>query len=118
MRPWQTRDGETRAAVFVLAEAKSWRRGGGRPGARASLEDGDCRHVQAEHIASKMISDGRMSATVDQVDSLIIFQGASEALVVWDEAIARLCHMTEHVVQRIATKHPDILRSAAAAANR
>jgi hypothetical protein len=53
-----------------------------------------------------MISDGRMVATIDQVDAVIDFQTESEAMQNWDAAIARVCHKTEQIVHRAIAKHP------------
>jgi hypothetical protein len=64
--------------------------------------------AQAELIASKMVSDGRMSAMIDQVDAVIDFQTESESINNWDAAIARVCHKTEQIVLRAIAKHPHL----------
>ncbi|KAJ1620320.1 hypothetical protein T492DRAFT_1078888 [Pavlovales sp. CCMP2436] len=63
---------------------------------------------QAEVIASKMVSDGRMYATIDQVDAMIDFQTESESMIDWDAAIARVCHKTEQIVLRAIIAHPHL----------
>jgi hypothetical protein len=55
-----------------------------------------------------MVSDGRMSATIDQVDAMIDFQMESESMVNWDASIARVCHKTEQIVLRAIAQHPHL----------
>ena len=62
-----------------------------------------------------MVSDGRMSATIDQVDAVIDFQTESETMTNWDAAIARVCHKTEKIVLRALSKHPFLGSSLGAA---
>jgi COP9 signalosome complex subunit 4 len=47
-------------------------------------------HV-AEKAAAKMISDGRLKATIDQMDGILEFYEDSDPLISWDETIANLC---------------------------
>lgn len=66
---------------------------------------------QAELIASKMVSDGRMAATIDQVDAVIDFQTVSVSIPNWDAAIARVCHKLEAIQTRVVAKHPFLAAS-------
>lgn len=58
-----------------------------------------------------MVSDGRMAATIDQVDAVIDFQTESVSMVNWDAAIARVCHKLEAIQTRVAAQHPQLAAS-------
>jgi len=58
-----------------------------------------------------MVADGRMSATIDQVDAVIDFETDSASMTNWDAAIARVCHKTEQIASRAIAKHPFLAAS-------
>ncbi|KAJ3078905.1 COP9 signalosome complex subunit 4 [Quaeritorhiza haematococci] len=58
---------------------------------------------QAEQVASRMIGEGRMSGTIDQIDQLIHFRPA-HVLPTWDTHIAGLCHHVDGLIANIQTK--------------
>ncbi|KAJ3119030.1 hypothetical protein HDU96_003205 [Phlyctochytrium bullatum] len=59
----------------------------------------------AEHVASRMIGEGRVNGTIDQIDRLISFtEGDSYALEDWDVRIANLCHHVDSIVAKIHAK--------------
>mmetsp|Transcript_10313 Transcript_10313/g.14419 ORF Transcript_10313/g.14419 Transcript_10313/m.14419 type:complete len:286 (+) Transcript_10313:58-915(+) len=46
---------------------------------------------KAEKVAAKMIMDGSISGSIDQVDGTLNFEGNESALLSWDEAITSFC---------------------------
>lgn len=69
---------------------------------------------QAEELASNMIEQGQMLATIDQVEGVVEFlasgDGATGAtvgsLATWDAQIQDTCAMVNHILLSIQTKHP------------
>ncbi|KAI8802657.1 PCI domain-containing protein [Cladochytrium replicatum] len=61
---------------------------------------------QAEQIASKMVGEGRLAATIDQIDQLIFFKTAT-VLSTWDQQITGLCHHLDDIIESLQAKHPD-----------
>jgi COP9 signalosome complex subunit 4 len=47
--------------------------------------------LQAEKIAARMISDGRMKGTIDQIEGLLAFDSGAEVLQTWDGQISNVC---------------------------
>ncbi|KAI9336211.1 hypothetical protein DFJ73DRAFT_663167 [Zopfochytrium polystomum] len=62
--------------------------------------------VRAERAARDMISEGRMSGTIDQIEEMIYFR-PQKALPHWDAQIAGLCHHLDDVIDLIQKRHPD-----------
>jgi len=56
---------------------------------------------QAELVAMKMISDGNMEGTIDQIEKILFFTN-SKILPTWDAQISGLCHHLDDVADRIA----------------
>ena len=56
---------------------------------------------RAEKIAAKMIMDGSLLGSIDQVDSLLSFEGAESALLSWDEAITSFCVQLNRVTDAV-----------------
>ncbi|CAF4921423.1 unnamed protein product, partial [Rotaria sp. Silwood1] len=61
---------------------------------------------KSEKIASQMISEGRLSGFVDQIESVLHFQ-ASEQLAQWDRRIESFCVQVNQVLDKIQAVHPD-----------
>lgn len=61
---------------------------------------------KAETIAARMIYEGRMKATVDQVDGVLRFGGQAEKIERWDSHIASLCMAVDDCVDAIVDKFP------------
>jgi len=68
------------------------------------LADVPCR--TAEKVASKMIGEGRLEATIDQVDEIVHFE-QMERLPVWDGHIHEVCDEVNNIVENIKKLHPD-----------
>jgi len=62
--------------------------------------------AEAEILAAGMIEQGRMKATIDQVDGVVEFEAATDNLRVWDEQIQTLCNSVNDVLEVITKKHP------------
>ncbi|CAE1173141.1 COPS4 [Acanthosepion pharaonis] len=61
---------------------------------------------KAEKIASQMITEGRMTGSVDQIASIVHFE-THEALPNWDKQIQSLCVQVNLIIERISEKEPD-----------
>lgn len=71
--------------------------------------------VEAEAMARNMIEEGRLPASIDQVDEIIEFEsreqsagGASTgaSLLEWDDKISELCTSMNEVIEHINRRHP------------
>jgi len=63
---------------------------------------------KAERIASKMISEGRMSGHIDQIDTTVHFE-SRQVLESWDNQIESLCFQVNSVIDKIALVEPEWL---------
>jgi len=61
---------------------------------------------EAEHLASTMIDQGRMKATIDQVDGVVEFESATDSMTIWDNQIQAVCNVVNDILEHIAKKHP------------
>jgi len=64
------------------------------------------KQAEAESLASKLIDEGRMRATIDQVDGVVEFESATDSLHVWDDQITQLCGVINDVLENVVKKHP------------
>ncbi len=62
--------------------------------------------TEAESLASKLIEEGRMKATIDQVDGVVEFESATDSLHVWDDQITQLCGVVNDVLESVVKKNP------------
>jgi len=62
--------------------------------------------AEAESLACKLIEEGRMKATIDQVDGVVEFESATDSLHVWDDQITQLCGVVNDVLENIVKKNP------------
>ncbi|KYQ90987.1 proteasome component region PCI domain-containing protein [Tieghemostelium lacteum] len=60
----------------------------------------------AEKIASKMVVEERLVATIDQIESLIHFQVAGDSLSAWDSKIEQTCLHMNNIITSIS-KYPE-----------
>jgi len=63
---------------------------------------------KAERVASKMISEGRMTGTINQIDSTVHFE-SGDVVEAWDGQIQGLCFLVNGIIDRIAAEHPEWL---------
>lgn len=56
---------------------------------------------RAEKLACRMISDGKLSGNIDQVDGILSFVPKDEGLLAWDESIMNLCIQLNRVTDTI-----------------
>lgn len=61
--------------------------------------------AKAERIASKMISEGRLTGRIDQIESIVHFN-SSNVLQTWDDQIQSLCGQVNNIVDKIAIAEP------------
>jgi COP9 signalosome complex subunit 4 len=64
------------------------------------------KETEAEVLASKLIEEGRMKATIDQVDGVVEFESATDSLRVWDDQITQLCGVVNDVLENVVKKNP------------
>lgn len=62
--------------------------------------------AEAETLACKLIEEGRMRATIDQVDGVVEFEAAQDSLHVWDDQITQLCAVVNDVLENVVKKQP------------
>lgn len=62
--------------------------------------------VKAEKIASQMISEGRMSGSIDQISSIVHFE-TKDILVSFDEQIQKTCTQVNNLIEKISQKSPE-----------
>lgn len=65
---------------------------------------------QSEQIAASMIEEGRMSGTLDQVESLIHFTQENE-MEQWNQSITHMFSQLDQIVSKIAEKHPELIKN-------
>lgn len=66
---------------------------------------------QAEKVASRMMMEGRMGGSIDQILSLIQFETASDSLVTWDAHIQSTCSAVNKIIEYISAKYPQYISS-------
>jgi len=59
---------------------------------------------RAEKVAAKMIMDGSLSGSIDQVDGTLNFEGNESALLGWDEAITSFCVQLSRVTDAVRSE--------------
>ena len=62
--------------------------------------------LKAEDLARKMIENGQVEGTIDQVEGLVIFANRAGALLGWDKQISSVCLEVNHVLDKINKAHP------------
>lgn len=63
---------------------------------------------KAEKIAAKMIVEGRMKGSIDQIDQLIQFEGQGDYLSSWDSRIERACNTVNNILELVHSRYPSI----------
>ncbi len=66
---------------------------------------------QAERMIAQMISEGRLSGSIDQVSGLVQFELQVEKLHRWDDRIADACNQLTSCVIDVVSKYPDFERA-------
>jgi len=61
---------------------------------------------KAERIASQMISEGRMSGSIDQIDGIVHFE-AQQTLSLWDKQIQGVCLQVNDILEKIQQQVPE-----------
>jgi len=64
---------------------------------------------KAEKIASRMIVEGRMKGSIDQIKKLIQFEHEGDALTQWDSHIESACSAVNSIIESISSKHPQFV---------
>lgn len=62
--------------------------------------------TRAEAVAARMIMEGRLKGTIDQIARLVLFESGQESLIQWDERIAHTCNSVIDILDTIAAKYP------------
>ncbi|XP_028407653.1 COP9 signalosome complex subunit 4-like [Dendronephthya gigantea] len=61
--------------------------------------------AKAERIASQMISEGRMTGSIDQIDAVVHFE-TQKPLPSWDKQIQGLCIQVNDIMEKISQHEP------------
>ncbi len=61
----------------------------------------------AEQVASRMMTEGRMEGSIDQIAKLIFFQD-KHMLPTWDNHIAGVCYQVDEIVEALGKKQPAV----------
>lgn len=61
---------------------------------------------KAERVASKMITEGRMTGSIDQISGIVHFNSC-DLLPNWDEQIKGICYHVNSIVEKINLHHED-----------
>ncbi|CAM9897786.1 unnamed protein product [Pylaiella littoralis] len=70
---------------------------------------------QAEKVAARMITEGRLHGTIDQIEGLLQFEGDLDELQHWDERVNILCQKVNQCCETIGNRFPHVLEPAAVA---
>lgn len=62
---------------------------------------------QAEAMASRMMTEGRLDGSIDQIAGLIFFQD-KHLLPTWDNHIAGVCYQVDEIVEVLGKKNPAV----------
>lgn len=62
--------------------------------------------ARAEKVAASMMSEERMSGSIDQIDQLIQFENVGDSITVWNNHIESVCHHANHILEAISKKYP------------
>jgi len=65
--------------------------------------------ARAEKVAASMMSEERMSGSIDQIDQLIQFENLGDSITVWNDHIESLCHHANHLLEAIGAKYPQFI---------
>jgi len=62
--------------------------------------------ARAEKVAASMMSEDRMSGSIDQIDELIQFENLGDSITLWNSHIESVCHHANHILEAIGAKYP------------
>jgi len=65
---------------------------------------------KAEKVASRMMVEDRLKGSIDQIESLIVFEHSQDALIQWDNRIASACNYVNNILETIGTKYPEFVK--------
>eukprot|EP00054_Salpingoeca_dolichothecata_P003209 m.25856 g.25856 ORF g.25856 m.25856 type:complete len:405 (+) comp13646_c0_seq1:73-1287(+) len=66
---------------------------------------------RAEDYAAKMISEGRMEGSIDQIEGSLRFAVSEEKTTFWDQQIQDVCNHVNQVIEQIDASSPEWLES-------
>jgi len=65
---------------------------------------------KAEKVASLMMVEERLKGSIDQIESLIIFEHSQDALVQWDTRIGSACNYVNNILETLGSKYPEFVK--------
>jgi len=65
---------------------------------------------RAEKVASRMMVEDRLKGSIDQIESLIVFEHSQDALIQWDGRIASACNYVNNILETIGIKYPEFVK--------
>ena len=63
---------------------------------------------EAEKTAAKMITEGRLNASIDQTESLLNFDSDNKPLQGWDDRIRDVCTLVSDTVDSLVARSPEL----------
>ena len=67
---------------------------------------------QAERVAAEMITSERLVASIDQVDGVLLFASAGDALASWDRRLREICMDVSAVTEAVLNEYPELEETA------
>jgi COP9 signalosome complex subunit 4 len=64
--------------------------------------------TRAESMAARMISEGRMEGSMDQVDRLLEFYSHKDTTAAWDSFIGSICQHVSDLSDKLCEKHTEL----------
>lgn len=62
--------------------------------------------ARAEKVAASMMSEERMSGSIDQIDELIQFENVGDSITLWNDHIESVCHHANRILETVSAKYP------------
>lgn len=64
--------------------------------------------ARAEKVAARMIGEGRLKGSMDQIDGVLQFEADADVLQSWDDKITNVCMSVNAVLENIGKQYPGI----------
>jgi COP9 signalosome complex subunit 4 len=65
---------------------------------------------KAEKVASRMMVEERLRGSIDQIETLIVFEHSQDALLQWDARIAGACNFVNSILESVGQTHPQFIK--------
>jgi hypothetical protein len=65
--------------------------------------------AQAEKVAARMIGEGRLKGSMDQVDGILQFDVDADPLLSWDDRIEAVCKNVNACLESVTKAYPQLI---------